>query len=306
MGFLAEYIMRGRIQAIMVASSLALLSLPLPPVSIVSSATVALVTLRRGAFEGAYVLICACVSAAILGALLIKDDYQVTLLYSLFLWAPVWVISVILREGRHLFLAIEIVVMIAIFAILAAYLYQPDLLGVWKTWLNESFLPIMKIANPQVPDEDMQRFLSFLYTIPLTGLVAQMYVLNLLSGLFLGRWWQAKLYNPGGFKKEYLALKGQKTLAIVSILIIAASWFFSGVVADICRNITVLLFVLYAFLGTVVLHCTFSVMKRKQILVPFLYISMILVPQTMIPVAIIGLMDTWLNLRKNILNQTDA
>ena len=54
MGFLASYIMRGRLQAMIVASTLALLSLIIPPVSVVSSATVALVTLRRGAVEGLY------------------------------------------------------------------------------------------------------------------------------------------------------------------------------------------------------------------------------------------------------------
>lgn len=305
MGFLAAYIMRGRTQAIMVASSLALLSLPLPPASIVSSAAVALVTLRRGASEGAYILLCACLASAVLGALLV-GDYQLTLFYSLFLWAPVWVISVILREARHLFLAIEIVVVIAICAVLAAYLYQPDLAEVWKTWLNGLLEPMIIKANPEVPEEDIQRSLSVFYRFILTGLVAEIYVLGLLAGLFLARWWQATLYNPGGFKKEYLALKGQKTLAIASLIIMAMAWFFSGIIAEICWNITVVLFVLYAFLGTVVLHCTFSAMRRKQILVPFLYISMILIPHAMIPAAIIGLTDTWLNLRKNILNQTDA
>ncbi|NOQ36782.1 MAG: hypothetical protein GQ569_12960, partial [Methylococcaceae bacterium] len=287
MGFLAAYIMRGRTQAIMVASSLALLSLPLPPASIVSSAAVALVTLRRGASEGAYILLCACLASAVLGALLV-GDYQLTLFYTLFLWAPVWVISVILREGRHLFLAIEIVVMIAMLAVTAAFLYQPDLAEVWKTWLNGLLEPMVIKANPEVPEEDIQRSLSVFYRYILTGLVAEIYVLSLLAGLFLARWWQATLYNPGGFKKEYLALKGQKTLAIATIFIVAAAWFFSGIIAEICWNITVLLFVLYAFLGTVVLHCTFSSMNRKKILVPFLYISMILIPHAMIPAAIIG------------------
>lgn len=305
MGFLAEFIMRGRMQAIMVASFLALLSLPLPPVSIVSSATIALVTLRRGASEGGYILLYACLAAAILGAILV-GDYQLTLFYSLFLWTPVWVISVILREGRHLFLVIEAVVIIAIVAIIAAYLYQPNLGLVWEAWLNGMLEPLAIKANPQIPKQDIQRSLSVFYHLILTGLVAQMYILSLLAGLFMGRWWQAKLYNPGGFKKEYLALKGQKKLAIATIAIMMSAWFFSGLIAEICWNISVLLFVLYAFLGTVVLHCSFSTMKRKNIFVPLLYVTMILVPHAMIPTAIIGLADSWLNLRTKILNQTGA
>ena len=97
MNFLAAYIMRGRMQAMMVASSLALLSLILPPVSIVSSASVALVTLRRGANEGLFVLVCACLSAALLGFFLF-GNFQFALLYGLVLWLPIWVISIVLRE----------------------------------------------------------------------------------------------------------------------------------------------------------------------------------------------------------------
>jgi hypothetical protein len=305
MGGLAAYIMRGRTQAIMVASFLSLLSLLLPPVSIVSLATVALVTLRKGAREGGYVLICACLAAAILGLVLI-GNYQLPLFYSLFLWMPVWVISVILREGRHLFWAIEIVVAIATLAILACYWYQPNLGDIWQAELHELLEALVSETNPDVPIEAVQAFLSVFFHFMLTGLIAQVYVLSLLAGLFLGRAWQAILYNPGGFKKEYLGLRGQKKLAIVGLIILAIAWSSSGMIAEISWNIMVLFFILYVFLGIVVLHCIFSVMKRKQLLIPFLYISFILVPHAMIPAAIIGLADTWLNLRKTILNQMNV
>ena len=121
MTFLAAYIMRGRMQAMMVASSLAVLSLLLPPVSIVSSASVALVTLRRGANEGLYVLICACLSAAVLGFFLF-GSFQFALLYGLVLWLPIWLISIVLREGKHLSVAIEIAVLLGILGVIGFYL----------------------------------------------------------------------------------------------------------------------------------------------------------------------------------------
>jgi hypothetical protein len=78
--FLAAYIMKGRLQAMTVAAALALLSLAFPPVSIVSSASVALVTLRRGGKEGLYVLLCGCLAAAVLSVFL-KIGYQFALLW---------------------------------------------------------------------------------------------------------------------------------------------------------------------------------------------------------------------------------
>ena len=119
MNFLATYIMRGRMQAMIVASSLALLSLMMPPVSVVSSATVALVTLRRGGFEGLYVLVCSSLAAGILG-FLATGNYQFALLYVMVLWLPVWLISIVLREGQHLSLAVEIAILLGIIGVVAS------------------------------------------------------------------------------------------------------------------------------------------------------------------------------------------
>ena len=99
MQFLAAFIMKGRMQAMLVASSLAFLSLLFLPVSIVSSATVALVTLRLGGKEGLYVLLSSCLAAALLSMLLL-GDYQFALIrMALWMWVPVWVIAIVLREG---------------------------------------------------------------------------------------------------------------------------------------------------------------------------------------------------------------
>jgi hypothetical protein len=305
MGFLAAYIMRGRMQAIMLASVSALLSLVFPPVSIVSSASVALVTLRRGAAEGWYILVCACLASALLGVFLM-DSYQFPLLYGLVLWTPVWLISVVLREGRHLFLAIEIVIAIAAVAMVGAYLYQPNLAQVWENLFDPLLKPALINSNPELPVAAIQHSLSVFYRFIITGLVAQIYVSGLLAGLFLGRWWQAVLYNPGGFKKEYLNLQGQPELAIVTLVIVAAALLFSGLIAEICWNLSILLFVLYAFVGTIILHCAFATTKMKRFMIPFLYVTMMLIPYALIPVAIIGLTDTWLNLRNKIPNQTSV
>ncbi|MCK5727997.1 MAG: hypothetical protein KAH08_02130 [Methylococcales bacterium] len=297
--------MKGRMQAIMAACFLSLLSLILPPVSIVSSATMALVTLRKGAKEGAYILVCACLAVALLGTV-IMGDYRFPLIYSLFLWAPVWGISVILREGRHLFLAIEIVIGIAIAAVVIAYSTQPELGSVWQAELGEFLKPLVSKANPEAPKGAIDKSLGIFFHFMLTGLIAQIYVISLLAGLFLGRGWQALLYNPGGFKQEYLTLRGQKILGGLALLSFILAWGLSGTFSEIFSNISVIFFILYAFLGIVILHSSFSVMRFKNILVPFLYISIIIIPHAMIPAALIGLTDTWLDLRKKILNQSNT
>ncbi len=96
-----------------VASTLALLSLLFPPVSIVSSATVALVTLRLGGKEGLLVLAGGSLVAAVL-SMLLSIGYQFALVYGLVLWTPIWLIAIILREGKDLVIAVEIAVLLGI------------------------------------------------------------------------------------------------------------------------------------------------------------------------------------------------
>lgn len=272
-----------------VASSLALLSLIMPPVSVVSSAAVALVTLRRGAFEGLYVLGCSSVAAGLLGFLAL-GNYQFALLYVMVLWLPVWLISIVLREGRHLSLAVEIAILIGMVGVIGFYLYAPEPSAMWKAVL-------LQMVPPSAPIVDMQRTIDMLAHY-MTGIVAAGSVFGLLFGLFLGRWWQANLYNPGGFKQEFLSLYTKPRLSIGSIAIVAIALASSGVISEIAWNIIILLFVLYTVSGTSVLHTLFSGMKLGRYMVPMLYITLFLIPHAMLLVALVGLSDPWLNLRK--------
>ncbi len=297
MQFLAAYIMKGRLQAMIVASTFALLSLPFPPVSIVSSASVALVTLRRGSKEGLYVLICACLAAGVLSTLLL-GGYQFALLYGLVLWVPVWLIALVLREGRHLGVAIEIAILLGIAAVIGFYLYQTDVAQFWRQILEVMIQPMLA-ANPDVPIESLRQSAD-VFAHYMTGGIAAGTVYGLLFGLFLARWWQSVLYNPGGFRLEYLALRSHPKLAIASVLIIAVAFLASGMIAELCWNITILLFVLYTFMGAAVLHCTFASMKTARFMVPFLYATVLIIPHVMVLVALFGLLDTWLDLRNKL------
>jgi uncharacterized protein YybS (DUF2232 family) len=127
-----------------------------------------------------------------------------------------------------------------------------------------------------------------------------------LFGLFLGRWWQATLYNPGGFKQEFLSLNTYPRLAIGSIVVIVIAWAGSGAVSEVSWNVSILLFVLYTFIGTAVLHAVFGAMKLARFTVPMFYATLFLIPHVMLPVSLVGLSDAWLNLRNKISKQTNA
>ncbi|MDD1606426.1 MAG: YybS family protein [Methylococcaceae bacterium] len=300
MSFLAAFIMRGRMQAIMIASSLALISLVMHPlikplVIIVSFATIALVTLRKGTLEGLYVLLSATGATALLVALLVGDaSFLLLMLVScLTMWLPVWVCAIVLREGRYLSLAIEVAVMCAVLGVVGFYGYATDPAATWQ----DMFMPLLQML-PEDPSVEGMRDQMKVISHYMTGIMAASTLFIVLFGLFLGRWWQWLLYKPEGFKQEFLSLRTGSRLAIVSILIIIMAKTTSGLVSEVAWNIIILLFVLYLFIGTSVLHTLLANKKHSNYMIPLFYVTLFLIPHIMLPVALVGLFDAWLNLRK--------
>lgn len=279
----------------LVASTLAMLSLMIAPLSVLSSGAVALVTLRNGAYEGFIILLCSSVAAVIL-ATLISVPYLFIVLYVLVLWLPIWLTAIVLREGRHISLAIQIAVLMGVLCVIGYYLFNADPASMWVQVMT-------KMVPANAPVEDARRMIGLMSPY-MTGIAAAGGVFGMTLGLLLGRWWQAILYNPGGFRQEFLALRVQQNMAIATVVIIVAATLSAGKISQIAWNAAILMFVLYTFVGIAVLHAFFSGMKIGQFAVPMFYITLFLIPHTLLPVALVGFSDTWLDIRKRTLNQT--
>jgi hypothetical protein len=289
MGFLATQIMRGRWQAAGIAIGLAFLSLFMPPISIVSSAAVALVTLRLGAYEGLTVLGISVATISVMGVFLGSSEFA--LLYGIILWLPSWILAVLLRAGRKLALAIESAVIIGGVGILSFSLFKPDACAMWKNLLTQMSPPNASLdVQPQI--EALAHYM--------TGIIAAGTIFGWIFALFLARWWQAQLYNPDGFRTEYLSLSTSKRFALGSLSLIAIAALSSGTIAELAANLSILVVVLYTFVGTSVCHSLLSPLKQGRYLVIGFYITVFLIPHLLIPVATIGVLDAWLNLRQRL------
>ena len=294
--------MRGRVESVLVVSTLGLMSMQITllglPLSVLSSGAVALVTLRKGATEGLITIAGACVAALLLATIILMP-YIFIGLYVMAVWLPIWLIAIVLREGRHISLAVELAVLIGIVCVIGYYLFNADPALMWQQVMT-NMIP----ANAPVDIETLKKMIGQLAPF-MTGVTVASAVFSILLGLFLGRWWQALLYNPGGFKQEFLGLRVQSRVATILLVIIAIAFFSAGKISQIAWNTAILLFVLYAFIGTAVMHSVLRKMKISQYAVPMFYITLVTLFRIMLPiVAIIGLSDTWLDLRNKNFNQT--
>lgn len=289
MGFLATQIMRGRWQAAGIAVGLALLSLFMPPISIVSSAAVALVTLRLGASEGLTVFGISVATLTTLGFL--AGNVEFALFYGIILWLPIWILAILLRAGRSLTLTIESAVLLGGVGILGFSLFKPDAVEMWKHLLMQMTPPEAALTvQPQV-DKIAQY---------MTGIIAAGTIFGWIFAMFLARWWQAQLYNPDGFRTEYLALSTSRSLALGSIGLISLAALSSGEISVLAWNLSILVVVLYTFVGTAVCHSLLAQLNQGRYLVIGFYMTVFLIPHLLIPVAMIGVSDAWWQLRQRV------
>jgi hypothetical protein len=295
MRHLVAFILRSRMTAVISTVAMALFSLLFPPMSILSSAAVAFVTLRKGAYEGAAnILIATLVTGAAEWAL--YSGLYVSFSYSLLVWVPSWMVAILLRETARLALALEALCLLAGLTVLAIYLVHPEPAEIWLSSLQR-IRPALENAFPALDREQISQRLAAL-SHHATGIAAAGSTLSLALGLLLARLWQAMIFNPGGFRTEFLGLRTHAATAYVSLILIVIVLVGGGLLAEVARNLIMLPAVLYLLVGLAVFHAIFASAKSRKYWLVGIYAALFLIPQISLLVALTGLTDTWLNWRQ--------
>jgi hypothetical protein len=201
---LAEFIMRGRWQALGVAvlGSGSLLF------GWVSAAAIALVTLRNGSASGGWLTLWAILPAIIIAAIS-GDTGSVLLLLGTFS------LAVILRESVSLSLAVMASVPLALLGGAALTLFN----GVFLQELVATFNQALAQFEQELAQGEAAEMVFNGVSVPqVAALLATGNAVIALLSLILGRYWQASLYNPGGFGEEFRALR----LPVGAVLLMAS------------------------------------------------------------------------------------
>lgn len=206
---LAEWVMRGRGQAIAVIVAGLLLSPLFWPSSIIASAAVALVTLRTGSRNGLTLWFWSLLPAI---ALVMMGSYLPLLLISLS-----FAISAQLRQTQSWSYAL---MSLSIMGLLIAYLLQTlaqETLAIYVDVIHQA----LRNIEAQVDDASVyQTLLQVVDNSFIAGMLAILLVSSGFLSLVLARYWQARLFNPGGFQQEFHKLRLDKVWMAVSILLL--------------------------------------------------------------------------------------
>ena len=207
MGAIARFSMQGPRQAALMA----VLFAALPLMYWVSAAIVALVVLRQGFNQGFNILL-----AALLPGVAWYAVQQDITIFVVVLGSAV--MASVLRISASLPKAISISVFVGLIAVWLLPELSPQWYEVLEKGSQEYSVALQDSMDPQM----IQQLEPWLFPI-LLGVVASMLQLFTVGALLLGRHWQAKLFNPGGFKEEFHNLRLPYWYGLIAVVMFLIS-----------------------------------------------------------------------------------
>lgn len=279
MQVLAEFIMRGRMQACLVGVFGSLLPF-------VSVSTIGLVTLRKGAAEGFIV------SLWVILPLLLSYMFSASSPFMAVV-SGVALINMALVANAHRVTAdwnfsLGIATLSGVVLVcLAALLFQAEM-NDFVNELEEMLATASEQSGQTMLVLTRNGFLAF---------VAWVVIFNTVIGLVLSRWWQALLYNPGGFQEEFQMLRLSPKLSLVCLSIFIAGLALGGNYQLWLRLASIpLLIGGLAIVHYVVQHKGFG----RQVLV-VMYVGLFLFgPVLMVLLGALGAADSVMNFRTRL------
>jgi hypothetical protein len=281
----------------MMASVLAILSLLFPPASIFSSSVIALVTLRKGASDGAIVLALATTAGGLLGLLLL-GNYGPVVGFLLLLWLPIWLLATLLRMSCSLALTLVGGVVLGLIVIAGQFAQSGDPVSAWRDQLEP--LAAM-LVEAQIVENGKQGELIDVMARWMPGVMAAGYFLQSMISLLLARWWQALLYNPGGFRSEFHQLRLPKTFAYATAVMFGLEVLLAGAGDMLTRYVLILLLMGWFFQGLALVHGTVDKLKMNSgWLIGIYLLLLIALPHAVLALAMAGFTDAWFDFRARL------
>jgi hypothetical protein len=295
---IAEFSMKGRWYAAIITALFSALALILPPFIYIASGVISLTTLRMGPREGLKVVSASTVILFLVTGLLL-NDFSASGLVLVSSWLPILGVAMVLGYTRSFAKALLAAAGVGVLFVVGVYVVLSDP-QMW--WLN-MMTPFMDMLSQQegwqLDSSQTQTLMASLSSM-MTGLIAAGLTLNMVLGLIIGRSWQAKLYNPGGFAEEFYQIKLGKQVALISVLIVAISMSPIGDSLNIVRECLPVILALFAIQGLSVVHAIVNQRQKRSFWIVGVYILLIvMMPQMVALLAVIGVLEQWLNFRKH-------
>lgn len=279
---LAEFIMRGRMQATLVVAGCA----TLPLLYWLGAAAGCLVLLRRGLKDALGVLALGLLPALIWW--LYSDDPRALLVL---LGSSSLALVLRASESWNRVLLVSIA-MGVVFSVVLGAVFGPQI-----EMLAQALIKVMPSllgeVYQQMSVDEQARFASLITPI-LTGLIAALLQIVSVLSLIVGRYWQALLYNPGGFGREFRAVRiplGPAMLLLAGMVVTPNLGVQMSMLVPLCS-------VPLVFAGLALIHGLVAQKRLAKFWLVGLYVTLLLFMQLIYPLLVVlAIVDSLIDFR---------
>ena len=278
---LAEIIMRGRAQACAVA----LFGWLLP---LVSPATIGLVSLRKDSSEGLIVTLWAVLPW--LALYMASDVSPLMVLVPLAALIVIAVVANVLRNTASWQWTLVATGLASALAALSFGIFASADVDLVVVKVAEFFAQIT--AQAEISDElNFSPDRTFVL-----GMLAWLIGSTAVFGLIVSRWWQALLFNPGGFQEEFHGFKLDQPVALILIAFVIAG---VGLPLEY-RPWVELMSLPLLIAGVALVHSSVKLMGLGTHWLGLMYFGLFFIGPTGTVLVGLGLVDSILNLRSRL------
>jgi hypothetical protein len=286
---LAEFVMRGRKQALLAA----LLATGTAYFYWIGAAVIALVTLRKGLRQGALILVWALLPA-LAQVLWLHDTMPLASIVSVTLAAAALRFSV-----KWEWALLVITASCYLYAALLAWL-AGDLLVPFIQASNELLQNLRTAFGEQGGVPEWLQNLSA-DKVFVAGMFGGLHGMMTMVGLLLARHWQAMLYNPGGFGNEFRALRFAPPQTLMLLAAMGACWIAES--SGQIKNVTT--WAAFASLpllvaGIALIHGVAAIKNWKTGWLIVFHVLWIVSDQVKVLLVLFAVVDSWLGLRERL------
>lgn len=276
---IAAFVMRGRLQALVVAVGGAGSLL----FCWISAAVIALITLRKGAGEGIWLFAWAVLPAGLL-FYVFGDSGPLTLLIGTL------VLALVLRGTVSL--ALMLLASVALGVVLGVVLLT--LGGESLAQLVAMFEQFLSSLEQQASQSEQAVQWARPTALQVAGMLGSGTAVLSVLCVLLARYWQASLYNPGGFGQEFRALR--YPAGITALMVLSA--FGLATLGVEYRTWAMILVIPLGFAGLALVHARVAAKGQGTGWLIWFYVAWVLLDPVKLAVVMFAALDSWMNFRE--------
>jgi len=221
------------------------------PITIMLSGAVLAFVLLRHREKAAVSTMLVAAAIVFAASMLLQQSSPPVLIFIALCWVAMLIVASVLLNTVSLKMAVLSVVPVAVLIGLVAGTFRDELVQFWQVLISKPLAALSDAELQNLGDNNLV-VIRDVMPVMLAESAISWALFIIICGVFIARSWQAKLFNIGGFQKEFHSLRLGREAVIVFVVAFALAQVFSG---SFFTLITSAMMFVFFIQGLSVLHC---------------------------------------------------